>query len=422
MKNFKILIVILLFPGFAFTQTVPALSLQHCIQLALQNSYRLQANQADIQAASEKAQFEKLRGVPKLSGELASESRLLKPYDFSQVWASVHADWSLGDYLLKTDRSARQHVETLKLFKAQTRLDAIGKVSSLYMAVLMNQKQKEIIQSRLRLMQQHYNLALSMWKAGLRTKMDVLQTQSEINKLQQDMVQLAITGDKLKQEMAQLMGMNNPSALRLQHINTEHLNPVQASDIDLSNNPLLGVYSSKMKAKKLEEQAIKARTYPHISLGGGFFNDADPTADGNFWRINAGISIPIYYGHENQHLTRMMNAQNQSIAATQNEIHRKMMIHLKQLTSKLSQLKKLMQLQQEQLTTARNTVDFSEINYKAGLITNLEFLTAQQQLTKVKLDIEATRLDYLTNLIEFYISTNHVDKIKALANADSQSN
>lgn len=56
-----------------------------------------------------------------------------------------------------------------------------------------------------------------------------------------------------------------------------------------------------------------------------------------------------------------------------------------------------MQIQQIQLTTTQKTVNFSEVNYQAGLITNLEFITAQQQLTITRLAIEESRLKYLIN-------------------------
>jgi len=419
MKHFRILLpALILFPLLSFAQSAHTLSLQNCIDLAVKNSYQLKANESDIKAASQQALFEKSRAIPKVSGELASESRFLKPYNFSQVWASVHADWSLGDYLLKTGRAARQQVETVRLLNKQNRLDVIGKVSSLYMALLLNLKQKEILNTRLNFIQQHYNLAVSLWKAGLRTQIDVLQSKAEIIKIQQDTVQLAMARDNLVQELARMLGWDGSHGLHLQILNTDEIVKLQPSlaDADLSKNPLLLSYASKIKAQKMAKQAIKAQQYPHLNLGGGYFNDADPTGDGNYWRLNAGVSIPIYYGHEIRKLTAVSNAQTASIEARQQQAKRKIMIHLGRVTSKLNQLQKLMQLQQSQISTAQNTVDYAEVNYKAGLITNLEFITAQQQLTTSKLAIEASRLDYLMNLIEFYVSTNRVDKIKSLAN------
>lgn len=53
-------------------------------------------------------------------------------------------------------------------------------------------------------------------------------------------------------------------------------------------------------------------------------------------------------------------------------------------------------------------------NYQAGLITNLEYLTAQKELAENELTKQETRLDYLLNLIEIYTLTNQTAKIAQL--------
>ncbi|NOX86422.1 MAG: TolC family protein [Chlorobi bacterium] len=73
-------------------------------------------------------------------------------------------------------------------------------------------------------------------------------------------------------------------------------------------------------------------------------------------------------------------------------------------------------LQTERKSITEKAVSFAEVNYKAGISTNLDYLSAQQRLTNTQLAIEETRLKYTMNLIEFYVTTNQVDKIIALEN------
>ena len=65
-----------------------------------------------------------------------------------------------------------------------------------------------------------------------------------------------------------------------------------------------------------------------------------------------------------------------------------------------------MELQQHRLDISARAVDFAEVNYKAGITSNIEFIASQQQLTNTELEIEETRLEYAMNLIEFYITNN----------------
>ena len=54
------------------------------------------------------------------------------------------------------------------------------------------------------------------------------------------------------------------------------------------------------------------------------------------------------------------------------------------------------------------------MNYKAGIASNIDFISSQQQLTNTELEVEETRLEYAMNLIEFYITNNQVDQIVAM--------
>ena len=92
------------------------------------------------------------------------------------------------------------------------------------------------------------------------------------------------------------------------------------------------------------------------------------------------------------------------------------MIHLEKVTDRLRKLKEILTLQKDRLQNARKALTIAGGNYKAGLITNLEYLSLQKQVVSTQLVIEKTRLDYIMNLIEFNLSTNQVDKIKMMGN------
>ncbi len=422
-KYFLVLYSIFLIVFSLQSQTISNLSLGDCISLALKNSYLLQADNFSIKVANQNVFLQQGLAVPHISGELSSESHILKSYGFQQVWASINADWSLGNFLVEKGKAAMQDVETQQLMKEQNRLNIIGKVSSLYIAILQIYKQNEILDNRLIFLKKHYNLTVSMWKSGIRTQMDALQTKSEIVKLQQDKLRVKINSAVLKEEMAHILGFNSPDSLFLTTLSiekTDMLKPPLPDTVSFNNNPLLQAYNNKIKAQNIRVKEVKAEQYPHIFLGGGYFLDPDPTGDGNYWRINAGMDIPIYYGNRIQHLTLINKIKTNLLLAKKMNLKRNLKIRLGKLSVKLLQLTKLMQLQHQQLSIAKKTLAFSEINYKAGLITNLDVLTAQHRYTVTQLSIEETRLDFLMNLIAFYVTSGNVDKIIALGNEYSK--
>ncbi len=395
-------------------QTIPLLTLEDCVRRAEQNSFRLQSDEHLITATEKEASFTKSQAIPRIDGSLAMENRFLQPYYFNQVWAAVHADWSLGNVIQKTGRSSLQDVETLKLEKEQNRLEIIGRSTSLYMGILQVKKQIELLAVRLGLLQRHRELTRSMWKAGTKSRLDVLQTETEIIKLQEDTARLAIVRNNLRNELARLLGWQNADSLQLAPLKIAAITEAPVPDVSvdiLADNPVIAAYNSRVKAQEFRTQEVIATQIPHILLDGGYFADGDPTGDGNYWRVDAGITVPIYYGHETGYKKQQSKAIVESLTAQKLDAEREILIHLYKVYEKLVNLKQVLELQTQGKAITDQAVSYAEMNYKAGISTNLDYLSAQHRLTNTQLAIEETRLQYTMNLIEFYVTTNQVDKI-----------
>jgi len=417
MRKLLLLTIIGLSTMMLRAQSPPVLTLEDCIHRAVQNSYRLQSDDFIISATAEQALLSKSQRIPRIDGDLTMENQFLQPYYFNQIWASVHADWSLGDLIQKTGRSAMQDVETQKLKKEQNRLDVIGRSTSLYASVLQVKKQIELLVVRMGFLQRHHALTKGMWKAGIRTRLDVLQTESELVKLQEDTARLAIVRKNLRNELALLLGWQNTDSLRLAPLQVAAITELplpHALPESLANNPLIASFDSKVKAQQFRTDEMTAGQLPHLLLGGGYFVDGDPMAEGNYWRVDAGIRIPIYYGHEIGYKKQVSEEMTQSYMAQKKEVEREILIHLAKVYERLVKLKGLLDLQSQRQSITEQAVSYAEINYKAGISTNLDYLSAQQRLTNTQLAIEETRLQYTMNLIEFYVTTNQVDQIIAL--------
>ena len=393
------------------------LTLEECIRRTEENSFRLQSDDYEIAVAENTASMAESRSIPRVSGELATDNRFLQPYYFNQMWASVHADWSLGDLIRKTGRSALQDIETRRLEKEQHRLNVVGHSTSLYMSILQVRKQIEILGIRVKFLQHHYQVSQCMWNAGLRSQLDVLQTESEIVKLQEDSVRLGIVRNNLKIELAHLLGWDSADSL---HVASLRLDSVAAKPVpvislqDLSHNPILATFDSRLTAQQLRTDEIGADQIPHITLGSGYVGDGDPTGDGNYWQINAGVIIPIYSGNTFVYQKQGSEAMRESLDAQRSDAEREIMIHLVKVHEKLVNLRSLMELQHQRQNITARAVDFAEVNYEAGIASNLDYLTSQQRLTCTEWDIEETRLEYTMSLIEFYITTNQIDQIVAM--------
>ena len=394
MKLFAFIFFTLLFSITpVFSQQGRVLTLKDCITLAQKAGYRLKSDEQKVEAMQKSFQFEQSRNLPQISGELAGEQRLLNLYNFNQTVALVHADWSLGDFLLKTAEAAQQDVLMTKAEKEQTRLQTVRRAALLYLGILQKQTQADLLKNRHDLLQTHHAVAQALWQAGTRTQLDVLQTESETSQLEEQMARLDIERQTLSQELARLMDVQE--SLQLSALETADIcaqpAPTLAGGI-LKSNPILIALDYHIKEQQIRTRAVKAQQLPHLHAAGGYFADGDPTGDGNYWQMNAGLDLPLFRWGATKLQRQESQALMQALQLQQKDVQRELSIHIEQTIERLDKLKNVIDLQNKRLHTTQKAFQFAEANYRAGLISNLDYLTVQQQFTETQIAIQKTHL------------------------------
>ena len=195
-----VLIFILTIMFLINTGQSATLTLKECLHRAQQHSYRFKADEYLTKSAQQNYLVERSRTLPRFYGELSLEQRNLSSYNFRQQWALVHGDWALADFLLKTAHGAQQDALMVEAQKNQTELLVTRRAALLYMNILRNQTQANLLQKRFELLQAHYDIARALWQSGTRTQFDVLQTESELSQLQEQKAVLEIEHENLRVE------------------------------------------------------------------------------------------------------------------------------------------------------------------------------------------------------------------------------
>jgi len=406
---------------FLFSEPLGAQSpftLEQCVDSVVAHSYLYRAGAYRTEAAGRQADISRTYMMPSVTGDAGVEGRFLRPYNFGQAWALVHGDWSLGDFIKKTDQVARQEMITARLQQEKIRLDDISRAVSLYMSILQQRKEVLLLEDRIALLQDHLVVARSLWNAGVRTRMDILQTEAEINRVTVDKARVIMTIRNLMRELTALTGMPVSDSLNLIHVDAARLiremTVYGVSDTLVQANPLYQVYLSRIHTQQLQTGLVSAQQWPHLTAGAGRFSDGDPTGDGNYWLLSAGIAIPIYqWGRIRQEKMRS-EALASSLSTELMDLSRELQIHLAKTVNRMEELRKMLELQDQRLQNAREAWTLARINYQAGIISNLEYLTAQQQVTATEIAIAQTRLQYVMNLIEYYLTINRVEEIRKM--------
>ncbi len=393
-------------------------TLSQCVDSVQAHSYLLNAEMLNTQSAQKDIDIRHTDYLPSISGSVGVGGNFLgaNQYNFGQQWTMIHGDWSLGYLLRKTDRIAQQKLITATLKQEKVRMDGISRVTSLYMNVLQKRKQLELLDERASFLEKHRAVALSLWKAGVRTRLDVLQTETEVSVTKEEAVRVGMIIKNSMQELSRLTGMSD--SISLEKIDAGNLIAgIDKNSLDrllVVENPMYKIIQSEVQTQQLQISDIEAKQWPHVTVGGGYFVDGDPTADGNYWTVMTGVTIPIYQWRKIKTEKEQVQVRSDSKNMELHDLERELSIHVDKTLTRLDELEKMMVVSQERRETLKESLELANLNYKAGWVTNLEYLAVQQQLTNNLIKIEAIRLEYILNLIEFYLTTNQVDKIRMM--------
>lgn len=392
-----------------------SLNLNECIQRAVQNSYQLQSDSLLTKSLQMVVKQEQSAYNPQISGSVGISGLFLSPYTFGQHYLQAIADWDLGRFWQKTADIQQKQTEQQEAVTNQNRLEITGVITGLYLDVLQNQLEQQILQSKIDYLSKHIDILTLLWKAGTIRQLDILQTQSSLNSVKEEMMQKVLGAEQAKYAMAHLMGLNSPDQFSVAPVTNKLPSPAEVNQVPeswLENHPQSQIFQKEYERELLLKRNVQASFMPHIQAFSGYTFDGDPTGDGSYILLGLGATIPIYSWKKKDYQLSEIDFMAESIQNQKKNTERNLSIRYGQIIQQIQQYKKIIDFQQEKIATDREAANVSELNYKAGLATNLDFLMAQQTLMETELKINSVRNQYLKSVVAFWLLTGQIEEIK----------
>lgn len=400
-----------------FRAKAQTLTFTDCLRRARESSFSLKASERNGQSLKQQFLYERAQSRPQIFADLGVEDHRLSGYGFTQQWALVGTDWHPGNFLYKAFDATQRQMQAARQSASWQKLQVLQRAATLYIRLLQKNRERALLKKQHQLLLLHYNLVRALWQSGAKTELDVLQTRAEILKSEESLNRTAQYGKMLSRELALFLGMAISDSLQLMYLNTAKICALPLpvlSDTLIRDNPWVRSLELTADAQKWRAHAAAAQRLPRLYLAGGYFTDHDPTADGNYWLIRAGMQIPLFSWNATSFEAQSAHIQSQSLTDRALDARRELRIRAQRILIRLKSLKHTLTLQEKHLTTLHQMLQMAKANYQAGLITNLEYLNAQQQWTATGIAKQTTELDYVLALIDFYVLTNQTAKIWAL--------
>jgi outer membrane protein TolC len=401
------------YSGHTNAQTI--LKLDDCIQLAIQNSYQLQSDSLLSESLQMLVKQEQSAYNPQISGSAGVSGLFLSPYSFGQHYLQAVADWDLGRFWHKTADIQQKQSEQQQTVIQQNKLEITGVITGLYLDVLQSQLEREILQSKIDYLSDHIKILTVLWKAGTIQQLDILQAQSSLNTLKEEMMQKELDAEQAKYAIARLTGLNSGEQFSVAPIITDLPSPDEVgmlSETWLENHPHAQLLQKEYEKELLMKKDVQAGFMPHIQAYSGYTFDGDPTGDGNYVLLGLGATIPVFSWKKKDFQLREIDFTAEAIQSQKKNAERDLSIQYGQLLEQITRYRRIIDFQQEKIAADREVAKVAELNYKAGLATNLDFLMAQQTLMETELNVKNARNQYLKSVVAFWLLTGQTEQIK----------
>lgn len=394
------------------------LSLNDCVNIALENKETLQSAQLDLQSAK--------------AGKIGAFSNILPSVSFygglSKIKYAPTGETDYGNidlfanqtsYFVGTTLSqnifdgggwwnriaqAKNNYAISQQLERQIRINVIAEVHRAYFQLLKNQQLLEVAQQNLELTEQQVELAQKKFDLGAAKKTDLLKskvargTAKSALITQETFLYVAIA------DLRNAMGViGDNSELKI----SEKILPLQsvpdfdvAIDILKENNPGVLVSEAQLTDAKLTKKLTIASRLPSLSASvsrQAFTTEFDGLADAfkDDWKTttNLNLSFPIFNGMalstQSQQAKLAVRKQENNLTTITNDA----IVRLESLLGFVSDYFKIIPINEEILVSAEEDLKLVSERYRLGSASILELLDAQVSVTRSRVDLVSSKYD-----------------------------
>jgi outer membrane protein len=413
------------------------LSLQECVQTAIENNLDVKQTDLSMERASVTLRQSKANLLPNVGGEINHTLNQGRSIDLSTN-SYVNQQQTSGSYslsgnvtlfnglrLLNTLKSSQYAYEASKMELQTSKDQLMLNVILAYLQILSStdllqqaHKQAEITQKqveRLDLMNQEGAIKpsdLSDMKGQLAdNKLSIIRSQNDLN------------GARLS--LSQLMNVSYNKELQVERLRADQVEMNYATTPDsifsIALQQLAIIKAADLRTKSAEKavQAARGNYFPSVGLGGGFYTPYSSTARDSAARkieyydqlsnnyrtyVGVGISIPIFnnFRFRNQVAMAKIDLKSANYTAQTRQIQLKQNIEQDHfnMTAAMSRYQALL----DQVAAYMESFHAAEARFNAGASTSIDYLIAKNNLDRANVNLIIARYDYIlrTKILDYY--------------------
>lgn len=420
LKLIYLLIIIISFTTVSFPQE--ELSIEEAVKITLSNNYSINIARNDSKIADNNSNIGNAGFLPSLdaSGSYIKSSNDTKQEYFdgrtidrtgaksNNISAGGELNWTIFDGL-QMFASLDMLKELNRIgednFKAEVETNLAAVIETYYN--LIREKQVlDVLNQAILISEERVRIAESKKDVGSGSKFDLRQAQVDLNTDRSALLREELTYEQLKVTLNQLMGRDVGSEFSISDttiVIERNLNLDELKAGTLEQNTTLRIAKMNMSLSEINLRLARSELFPQISLVGGYdYTNSESEAgfvkSNKNYSLSYGISASLNLFDGLKTRTKIENAEIgiESSRLSYEQVKTGVEAELLNTYKKYLNSLRLVDLEEENLKIAQESVDIALEKLKLGNITPLEFRETQRKLIDAKSQLVSAQYDTKT--------------------------
>lgn len=394
------------------------LTLQDAIAITLSNNFSISIARNESKIAENNSTIGNAGFLPTLdaTGSYTKSSNNTKQEYFdsrtidrtgaksTNINAGLSLNWTIFDGLAMFG-NINMLKELKKIGKANFKSEVennVADVTETYYNLIREKQVLDVLRETITISEERVRIAQSKKDVGSGSKFDLRQAQVDLNEDKSNLLKEELTYEQLKVSLNQLMGrdVNTDFGVKDTILVNENLNLDKLKNLALLRNTDLDIAKRSLYLSEINLNLARSEWFPNISLVGGY-NYTNSESQAGFvksnknYSLNYGISASFNLFNGLNTSRKIENAEIEIENSKLNYSFVKTGIEANLLNTYKKYLNslQLVNLEEENLTIARESVDIALERLKLGNITPLEFRETQQKLINAKSRLVSAQYD-----------------------------
>lgn len=376
-KPSVVIIIILLGFGVGNTtnaQNSPVLTLDHCIEKAIQQNQSLQVGKLEI--SGNRALEKTAKDLPKTSFD--TQFGRTQTYTNNDVTFSLGQSFAFPSLYKAQENLLKSHTASSEKRLNMTKNQVVAEVKSLYYQILLNTQLLKVVQQQDSLYQSAFKAASLRYQTGETNLLEKVSTETRLHEIQNRIQSILSDEKSLYQSLSFLLNIPADFVIDTQ---TNMQKPLQLQITELSNNPYLELLRQQIEVSQLQTKLEKERLKPDFKVG--ITNQSiERNYNQNF--VQAGLNFPLFAKAQKARINAAgINEQiaKESLSLAEQQTAKQ----LQSLKIQLEKLRKSVQYYQSSAIPQANLmISTAHKSYQAGEIEYVEFVQSITQAWQIK--------------------------------------